>query len=196
MELKKLLHTIFLKSPPNLFDEFINECQKIYELPAHTLLEIKQRENKKLKGDIFEEFCVLYLKHVKKYENVWRLEDVPNEILDKLSLKRKDMGIDLIAENYGIFSAVQCKYKKPIAYKKTCITWKALSTFYALCLKSGPWDKYIVMTNSNFVRHVGKKTYKDLSICLATFSKISPFIFTISFIPPPALSLQKSGYTF
>jgi hypothetical protein len=83
------------------------------------------------------------------------------------------MGIDLIAENYGIFSAVQCKYKKPIAYKKTCITWKALSTFYALCLKSGPWDKYIVMTNSNFVRHVGKKTYKDLSICLATFSKIS-----------------------
>ena len=46
------------------------------------------------------------------------------------------MGIDFIAQNYGGFSAVQCKYKKPIAYKKTSITWKALSTFYALCMTS------------------------------------------------------------
>ena len=61
MQLNKLLHTIFLKSPTNLFDEFIIECQKFYELPAHSLIEIKTRENKKIRGDIFEEFCVLYL---------------------------------------------------------------------------------------------------------------------------------------
>jgi hypothetical protein len=173
MQLNKLLHTIFLKSPTNLFDEFIIECQKNYESPAHNLVEIKQRENKKLRGDIFEEFCVLYLKYVKKYENVWRLEDVPNDILEKLSLKRRDMGIDLIAENNGMFSAVQCKYKKPLDYKKTSITWKALSTFYALCMRSGPWEKYIIMTNCDYARHVGKKTEKDLSICVGTFRKIS-----------------------
>jgi len=173
MQLNKLLHTIFLKSPTNLFDEFIVECQKFYESPAHSLIEIKQRENKKIRGDIFEEFCVLYLIYVKKYENVWRLEDVPDEILEKLSLKRRDMGIDLIAENNGMFSAVQCKYKKPLDYKKTSITWKALSTFYALCMRSGPWDKYIVMTNCDYARHVGKKTEKDLSICVGTFRKIS-----------------------
>jgi len=173
MELNKLLHTIFLKSPPNLFDEFIIECQKFYELPAHSLVEMKTRENKKIRGDIFEEFCVLYLKYVKKYQNAWRLEDVPDDILTKLSLKRRDMGIDLLVENNGIFSAVQCKYKKPCGDKKTSITWKALSTFYALCMRSGPWDKYIVMTNCDYARHVGKKTDKDLSICIGTFRKIS-----------------------
>ena len=173
MELNKLLHTIFLRSPTNLFDEFILECQKFYELPAHSLTEMKTRENKKLRGDIFEEFCVLYLKYVKKYQNAWRLEDVPEDILEKLSLKRRDMGIDLIVENNGLFSAVQCKYKKQLGYKKTSITWKALSTFYALCMRSGPWDKYIVMTNCDYARHVGKKTEKDLSICIGTFRKIS-----------------------
>ena len=111
MELSKVLHTILLKGPTNLFDEFIIECQKFYELPAHTFTEMRTRENKKIRGDIFEEFCVLYLKYVKNYENAWRLEDVPDDILIKLSLKRRDMGIDLIVENNGIFSAVQCKYK-------------------------------------------------------------------------------------
>jgi hypothetical protein len=173
MDLQKTLHTIFLKSPPNLFDAFIDECKKFYELPAHSLVEIKQRENKKLRGDIFEEFCVLYLRHVKHYVNVWRLEDVPDEILEKLSLKRRDMGIDLIAEYNGVYSAVQCKYKKPLEYKKTNITWKVLSTFYSLCLRSGPWNKYIVMTNCDYVRHVGDKTEKDLSICIGSFRKIT-----------------------
>jgi len=173
MELSKVLHTILLKSPTNLFDEFIIECQKFYELPAHSFTEMRTRENKKIRGDIFEEFCVLYLKYVKNYENAWRLEDVPDNILEQLSLKRRDMGIDLIVENKGIFSAVQCKYKKHLGYKKTSITWKALSTFYALCMRSGPWDKYIVMTNCDYARHVGKKTEKDLSICIGTFRKIS-----------------------
>jgi len=171
--LNELLHTIFLKSPENLFDDFILECQKFYEEPAHTFTEMRTRDNKKIRGDIFEDFCVLYLKYVKKYDNAWRLEDVPEEILEKLSLKRKDMGIDLIVENTGIYSAVQCKYKKQLGYKKTSITWKALSTFYALCMRSGPWDKYIVMTNCDYTRHVGKKTEKDLSICIGTFRKIS-----------------------
>ena len=173
LNLKKLLHEIFLRSPSNLFDEFINECTKWYEKPAHSFTEMRTRANKKIRGDIFEDFCVLYLKHVKKYDNAWRLEDVPDAILEKLSLKRKDMGIDLIVENKEIYSAVQCKYKKQLGYKKTSITWKALSTFYALCMRSGPWDKYIVMTNCDYARHVGKKTEKDLSICIGTFRKIS-----------------------
>jgi len=171
--LNELLHTIFLKSPENLFDDFILECQKFYEEPAHTFTEMRIRDNKKIRGDIFEDFCVLYLKYVKNYENAWRLEDVPDLILEKLSLKRKDMGIDLIVENKGNYSAVQCKYKKQLGFKKTSITWKALSTFYALCMRSGPWDKYIVMTNCDYARHVGKKTEKDLSICIGTFRKIS-----------------------
>jgi hypothetical protein len=174
MDLQATLHAIFLRSPVNLFDEFIAECQKWYEEPAHTFTEMRTRANKKIRGDIFEEFSLLYLKHVKGYTNVWRLEDVPDEVLAKLSLKRPDMGIDIICEKDGKYAAVQCKYKKHTGYKsKTIVTWKQLSTFYALCMRTGPWEKYIVTTNCDYVRHMGKKTPKDLSVCQGTFRKLT-----------------------
>jgi len=172
IELKKLLHTVFLRSPENYFNEFIKECQTWYAKPAHTFTEMRTRANKKIRGDIFEEFCVLYLKEIKGYETVWRLEDVPEEILERLSMKRKDMGIDLIVSTNGEFYAVQCKYKAPTV-KKSSISWSALSTFYALCLRTGPWAKYIVMTNCDYTKHQGVKTEKDLSICLGTLRGIT-----------------------
>ena len=173
-ELQTLLHTVFLRSPENRFDEFIKECQMWYSKPAHTLTEMRTRDNKKIRGDIFEEFCVLYLKYVKGYETVWRLEDVPDEVLQSLSLKRRDMGIDIIV-GVGLpieYYAVQCKYKTP-KLNKSFISWSALSTFYAMCLRTGPWRKYIVMTNCDYTRHQGPKTEKDISICLGTLRAIS-----------------------
>jgi predicted helicase len=120
------------------------------------------------------------LKHILNYEKVWRLPDVPDEILIKLNLKRRDMGIDIICENNGLFAAVQCKYKKHTTSRKHCVTWKELSTFYALCLRSGlvtdqekGWGKYIVMTNCEYITHMGKKTEKDLSICIGSFRNIT-----------------------
>jgi len=172
--LPKILHEVFLRSPLNLFDEFVLECQKWYSLPAHSLTEMRKRDNKKIRGDIFEEFCVLYLVNVLNYEKVWRLPDVPEEILLKLNMKRRDMGIDIICENAGIYTAVQCKYKKHTSSRKHCVNWKELSTFYALCLRTQiPWAKYIVMTNCEYVTHMGKKTEKDQSVCIGTFRSIS-----------------------
>ena len=63
-ELQILLHKVFLRSPVNLFDEFLNEVQKWYESPAHTFTEMRIRNNKKIRGDIFEEFCLLYLTNI------------------------------------------------------------------------------------------------------------------------------------
>jgi hypothetical protein len=175
--MQSLLHTILLRGAHpgyTLFDEFIRECQKWYDEPAHSFTEMRTRDNKKIRGDIFEEFCVLYLKHVRGYTNVWRLEDVPDDVLGGLSLKRPDMGIDIICEHKGKYTAVQCKYKKHTGYKsKTIVTWKQLSTFYALVLRTGPWEKYVVMTNCDYVRHMGKKTEKDLSICLRRFQAMT-----------------------
>ncbi len=168
--MESFLHTIFLRSPTNLWDEFESECRKFYESPAHSFTEMRARDNKKVRGDIFEDFCVVYLRHVRGYTNVWRLPDVPAEILETLSMKRQDFGIDIVAEKDGKYTAIQCKYKKQTG-KTNIVTWKALSTFYALCMRTGPWDKYIVMTNCTYVRHMGKKTSKDLSICLKTLQK-------------------------
>lgn len=172
VELQNILYTIFLRSPVNLFDEFISECQKWYEVPAHSFVEMRKRDNKKIRGDIFEEFCVLYLKYIKSYDNVMLLKEVPSELLEKLSIKRRDMGIDLIVEHNNNYYAVQCKYKKNKTKRKNIVSWKALSTFYALCLRSGPWTKYIVMTNCDYAKHEGTKSEKDLSLCLKTFQNI------------------------
>jgi len=169
-----IMHAVFLRSPSNLFAEFISECQKWYENPAHTLSEMRMRENKKLRGDMFEEFSLLYLKYVKGYKNVWLLKDVPDDVLGKLTMIRKDMGIDLIIETVDTtYIAVQCKYKKHVSTKQNILSWSALSTFYALCLRTGPWEKYIVMTNCVYTRHQGKKTKQDVSYCLKTLQNIT-----------------------
>jgi len=169
-----IMHAVFLRSPSNLFDEFISECQKWYENPAHTLSDMRMRENKKLRGDMFEEFSLLYLKYVKGYKNVWLLKDVPDDVLGKLTMIRKDMGIDLIIETVDTtYIAVQCKYKKHVRTKQNILSWSALSTFYALCLRTGPWEKYIVMTNCVYTRHQGKKTKQDVSYCLKTLQNIT-----------------------
>ena len=172
--MQKLLHTILLRSPNNLFDEFTKECQKWYEEPAHTFTEMRTRDNKKIRGDIFEDFTVLFLKHARDFDEVWRLGDVPDDILDKLGLKKhQDMGIDIVAKKDNKYYAVQCKYKKHTSFRKNILTWKQLSTFYALCLRTGPWEKYIVVTNCEYTRHAGKKTVKDVSICLKTLQNIT-----------------------
>ncbi len=171
-KMETLLHTIFLRSPTNLWDDFEAECRRFYDAPAHSFTEMRTRDNKKIRGDIFEDFCVVYLNKVRGYSNVWRLQDVPADILEKLSMKRLDFGIDIIAEKDGKYTAIQCKYKKQTG-KTNIVTWKALSTFYALCMRTGPWEKYIVMTNCTYVRHMGKKTPKDVSICLRTLQKIT-----------------------
>jgi hypothetical protein len=176
--MENLLHSIFLKSPVNLWDAFEEECQKFYEQPAHSLTDMRTRDNKKVRGDIFEDFCVVYLKTVYGYTNVWRLPDVPDEVLEKLSLKRRDMGIDIITEKDGLYSAVQCKYKKHVSSKKNVVTWKALSTFYGLCMRTGPYVRYIVMTNCSYVTHMGKKSPKDLSICLKTLQNTTKELWT------------------
>jgi hypothetical protein len=101
------------------------------------------------------------------------LKEVPDDILMMLNMKRRDMGIDLIVEHNGDFYAVQCKYKKAFTFKKNVLSWKQLSTFYALCMRTGPFNKYIIMTNCDYTRHQGDKTEKDLSICLKSFQNIT-----------------------
>ena len=198
--MEALLKDIYMRrfSIENMFDEFIKQAAYLYEMPAHTLQELKNRQNTKARGDIFEEFSCLYLKHICGYENVWLLADVPEDILVKLSMKRKDMGIDIVVSDKGSFYAVQCKYKK-VTGKTTCISWQTLSTFYALCMRTGPWKKYIVMTNCSYVRHQGKKTQADISICLNTFRGLTPDKWTLMcediVIPPPSDIIESTSLT-
>ena len=59
-DLPKILHQVFLRSPKNLFDEFVLECQKWFSQPAHSLVELRKRDNKKIRGEPLP-YCILNL---------------------------------------------------------------------------------------------------------------------------------------
>lgn len=160
----------------NKFDCLMQEFENYIEGGvAHNMIELKEKaNNKKKKGDLFEAFCLLYIEHVLKHDQVWFYKDFPMELKNKFDLTKNDYGIDLLSKKGDDYYAIQCKYRKPQEKIQT-IPWKSLSTFYAIVVKTGPWLKHITMTNTNGCRHIGKKTEKDWSICLGTFRKIDHF---------------------
>jgi hypothetical protein len=165
-----------------LFDAFIAEVERHADAPAHTLAELRAARSTKTKGDVFETFCCLYLVAKKGYRAAWRLQDVPRDIAESLHVTGRDMGIDLVAQRTnGTYDAVQCKYRISTGVvpgtriRKDVVAWKDLATFYALCGRTGPWSKHIVMTNAVAVRGIKgvPKGPKDTSICHASFKSLT-----------------------
>lgn len=129
----------------NTFDRLIFEIHNYFSLT-----------DKIGRGKIFELFCVEWLKANNKYKNIWLWKDVSDEFKKKMGIKmkknkedqkRKDIGIDIIVEDYkGRYSAIQCKYLNPVAGRP--VNYGKLSTFLALCKQSLiPFKKEILMIN-------------------------------------------------
>ncbi len=170
--MEDILYDIYLKSTERPFDDFCDYVQSLYDAPVSNLKEMRDRESKKIKGDLFEEFCILYLLRIKNYKKVYLLKDVPERWREKFSIRRRDMGIDAVGKDkYGNYCAIQIKYRK--RKERNVLSWKMLSTFYALASKTGPWDKLVVMTNQDSVSRQGEKTEQDVSICYKSFRNIS-----------------------
>jgi hypothetical protein len=89
------------------------------------------------------------------------------------------MGIDLIGYHKGGYYAVQAKYRNRTAKTRgsgsVVVSWKTLSTFYALVSRTGPYAGHWVMTTADCVRHVGKKSDKDHSVCFRRFAGLSDY---------------------
>ena len=159
----------------NMLDSMINVCETFYNKPVHNLNELKKKNNK-LKGDIFECFCKLYMINYYKLQDVWFLKDIPEVIRTHLNLRKQDFGIDLVGrDSSGRYYAIQAKYRKRKGNKKITLSWKQLSTFYALCLTTGPFYKHVVFTTADYARHIGKKTEKDITIGYNKLKKINHF---------------------
>ena len=164
-----------IASSDNSATKIINICEDFYNKPVNSLQDMKNR-NLKSKGDIFEYFCQLYMQKCYKLKDVWLLKELPEYIRKELNLSTQDFGIDLIGVDYNDrYYAIQAKYRKNNSNKKTCVTWKQLSTFYALCARTGPFYKHIVFTTANYVRRIGKKDDKDITIGYGKLSKINHF---------------------
>lgn len=196
-EIKSCILSAISKSDNlSVFDRLCDVFKSHFEKPAHNITEIKKRSSKS-KGDIFEVFCMMYLK-AKGYE-VWHLTQVPDNVLEFLGMQRFDVGIDLVArikipkrETASLFDyfylPVQVKYRKPTrdVQGRTVhrVGWKDISTFLSLCMRTGSpgnkdnkrgWLKHVIMTNSDNVCWRGKKTKQDWTIAKKSFEKCDNF---------------------
>jgi superfamily II DNA or RNA helicase len=92
----------------------------------------------KEKGDRFEDLTQAFLQLSPLYhsqlKSVWRLEEVPPAVRQKLKLPATDKGIDLVAETHkGEFWAIQCKYRQNTDQQ---LTHTDISTFTSLTFQA------------------------------------------------------------
>ena len=173
--LKKTITKLLSVANANIFDGCVEAIEIEHGRPVTNLCDLKKREDKKKKGDLWEVFCRDWLDASDKYKNVWLFQDwiqycSEKQISSKGLQSKQDNGIDIIVElTNGKFGAVQCKYRKDMKR----VTWNTLSTFIGLCERTGPWEQYIVMTNGRGVTRKVPKSKKDKSICIGTFRTTS-----------------------
>lgn len=170
--ISKLLSTCSSENE-KIFDGCIHAIEMEFGKPVTSMMDLKKREDKKAKGDIWERFCKDWLLASGKYVNVWLFQEwILYCELNKKNAKglksKQDNGIDLIAQTESGYVAVQCKYRQDSSKK---VSWNGLSTFIGLCERTGPWQQYIVMTNCRGVTRKIPKSKKDKSICIGTFRK-------------------------
>jgi hypothetical protein len=177
---KEILRCIkYALSKDNVFSSLDESFHDYFHRSCGSMLELRKR-NAKNKGALFEVFCKMYLE--KKGYTCWMLNELPEDLKEKLKLGKQDVGIDLVArvdqiskkgEPQQLWFAVQCKYRSPgkdgLGRSVHRVTWKDVSTFLSLCTRTGPWTKHIIMTNAESVCWKGHKTSKDYTIARKKF---------------------------
>jgi len=164
MDLQKEIKYLLSKDV-NVYDELILTIEAYFSRHVTSMKELKERELKKNKGDVWESFCEMWVRH--RFEQVWLWKNIPQEGKDHLKLtRREDNGIDIIVKTSTGYSCVQCKYRK-----KGKVTWNSITTFIAMAAMTGPFEKHIIMTNASGVTRKLARGKKDKSFCCGTFRK-------------------------
>ena len=123
------------------------------------LVNYEKTLDKRTLGGLLESFCEYYYRAEptvsNDYQNVWRFENVPEEIKTKLNLGKRDGGVDVLLQGYdGSFSAVQCKFK---SNQDNILSWSK-DKIANLFGEGNKADFCIVFTNASGVdRHTSKK---------------------------------------
>lgn len=152
----------------NIFDLLVIEIENYFNRKTNNIQDLKDKYNKKLKGDVWESFCKMYLET--RYKRVWFWKDVPEKARAKIGLfDLQDNGIDLVAKDYkSNYYSIQCKYRS----KGGKVNWSTLSTFIALSERA-KFKKFIVITNCGSITRKIPKTEKDYVIAKGTLRRIS-----------------------
>ena len=148
----------------NVFENFVSEISYV---PVN-LQQVK--EYTKNVGDLWEDFSCEYLRKIHDMQ-VYKLKEVPTDILKFLKMKRQDVGIDLVAVKDDKYIAIQCKYRKTFK----ALSWRDVATFDALCMRTGPWHKCIIMTTAHNIKREGITLDKDILWGKKHFSNLSKY---------------------
>lgn len=215
MEVKWRNYLSSIASDPSVEsgDIFKRLCKKVDDdiasTTANNMKDVKLiRVAKQRKGIFFEQLCEDLLKRGfllsnANIVNVYRFANIPDDIRKYLrfygnggKLSKRDTGIDIVAEGKdGKWYAIQCKYlmrptkviRTPTGYPRAFkVSLTALSTFYSLCMATGPddgkrlgnWEKYIVITSADGIQHQGAKHPKKMTIASGTLSKLPRDVWT------------------
>jgi len=163
-----------------IFDRLMERFESFSSRQVANLTEMRNRDNKRLKGLGWERFCQWYLHVVCGYVDVWLWHEIPQPVKDHLSLghSKVDNGIDIVARRTieAPFIAVQCKYRadrKGAAKYKPKVTWTTISTFVGLCAVTGPWELHLVMTNCSGVSRKVARGPRDRTMAYGTFKSLT-----------------------
>jgi hypothetical protein len=149
-----------------IFEALVREIEKFSSGEVHDMTALRQRENKKVKGNAWELFCKEWLLNLpsQTYSSVWLLSEVPDDVLALLSIKRVDSGIDLVCQLRNVnhaptekcgfsmasaFIPVQCKFRgRTKLGRERPLQWEMVNSFVGLVSLTGPWRPGLIMTNT------------------------------------------------
>ena len=132
-----------------VLDIFLDECTHRYGTRGKTLSGAPPSRPEIPSRYLFNAFCQLYLHHVRNFNSLWLLENMPDDRLAEVGLTRADEGVDVVARDaFGRYSAI-CVLFKP---GQEAVTPVELLKFSGLCSRSGPWHTLVVFTNAEAKR--------------------------------------------
>ena len=137
----------------NCFESFVHHLALS---PTNNIHDVKKKTQ--IIGNAWEDFCCKYLVDVMGW-SAYLLKNVDQNILSKYNLKKRDVGIDIVAFDCKQNPiAIQCKFRKRFCK----LSWRDVSTFDALAFRTGPWTKRIIMTTSKSIHREGVIESDDL----------------------------------
>ena len=160
------MHRTFVRSALTKDDHLTEFVKAVSQTPTNNVHDMKHK--RKHIGDTWEDFCADYLVTIAEYTRAIKLAEVSADQLELYGLKKRDVGIDMIAfDKMGNPTAVQCKFRT-----RGAVSWRELATFEALCNRTGPWKKHLVMTNQKKLQREGSLNMKDAEITRKDLSKM------------------------
>lgn len=133
----------------------------------------------KEKGNAFEEFVYVYLtikKDLYQINQIYRVNEIPKEILDKYQIERTDAGIDgLYVSVDGTVTAYQAKFRN----NREKPSYEELTKFWQ---EARYVDYQFTIANAYSLTRLSKKNPKHYSILVDEFEKLDSIFFEQLFL--------------